>query len=117
MRYQFILGMIKKKTNFSRMKSPPKLNILYGDYYLKQHNTVEYSGCYLDSNIDGESLARRVLKNINTKLTFLWRQINYLNYSSRRLLCNALIQPYFHYECTLWYPLLSKALKTKLKIA
>ena len=75
------------------MKSPPTLNISYGGYSLKQHNTVEYLGCYLDSNLNGESMARRVLKKINTKLNFLWRQSNYLNYSSKRLLCNALIQP------------------------
>ena len=38
------------------------------------------------------------------------------DYSSRRLLCHALIQPHFDYGCTSWYPLLSKALKAKLKI-
>ena len=35
----------------------------------------------------------------------------------RRLLCNTLIQPHFDYGCKSWYPLLSKALKTKLKVA
>ena len=98
------------------MKSPPQLSISYRDYSLKQPNTVEYFGCYLDSNLNRESMARRVLKKINTKLDFLWRQSNYLNYSSRRLLCNALIQPHFDYGCTSRYPLLSKALKTKLQI-
>ena len=33
------------------------------------------------------------------------------------MLCSALIQPHFDYGCTSWYPLLSKALKTKLQIA
>ena len=43
-------GDDKTKTFFfSRTKSPPKLNISYGNYSLKQHNTVEYLGCYLDS--------------------------------------------------------------------
>ena len=99
-------GHDKTKTIFfSRMKSPPKLNI-YGDYSLKQHNTVEYLGCYLDSNLNRESMARRVLKKINTKLNFLWKQCIYLKYSSRRLLCNALVQPHFDYGCTSWYPLL-----------
>ena len=98
------------------MKSPPKLNI-YEDYSLKQHNTVEYLGCYFDSYLNGESMARRVLEKINTKLNFSWRQSNYLNYSSRRLLCNPLIQPHFGYGCKSWYPLFSKALKTKLQIA
>ena len=77
------------------MKSPPKLSISYGDYSLKQRNIVECLGCYLDSDIKRESMAHRVLKKINTKLHFLWRQRNYLNYSSRRLLCNAFIQPHF----------------------
>ena len=35
-------------------------------YYLKQHKTVEYLECYLDSNINRESIVRRVLKKINT---------------------------------------------------
>ena len=40
-----------------------------------------------------------------------------MNYSSRRLLFNGLIQPHFDYGCPSWYSLLSKALKAKLQIA
>ena len=97
------------------MRNPPKLSISYRNYCLKQDITVEYLWCYLDSNLNRESVACRVLKKINTKLKFLWRRSNYLNYSSRRLLCNTHMQPHFDYECTSWYPLLSKALKTKLQ--
>ena len=107
----------QKQFFFSRMRSLPKLTISYGDYSLRQHNTVEYLKCYLDSKLNGESMTRTILKKINTKLNFLWRQSNYLKYSSRRWLCNALIQPHFLYGCTSWYPLLCKALKTKLQIA
>ena len=77
----------KPKASFSSwMKSSPKLNISYEDCFLKQHSTVEYLGCYNDSNLNGDSMVRRVLKKINIKLNFLWRQTNYLNFSSRRLL-------------------------------
>ena len=69
---QLILGKIKKQLFFSRMKSPPKLSI-HGDYSLKQHSTVEYLGCCLNSNLNGESMASRVLKKNNTKLNFLLR--------------------------------------------
>ena len=54
-----------------------QVNTVYGDYSLKQDNTVESLGCYLDSNINGESMAHKVFKKINTKLNFLWRQSNY----------------------------------------
>ena len=37
------------------------------DYYLKQHKTVEYLGYYLDSDLNRESMAHRILKKINTK--------------------------------------------------
>ena len=62
-------------------------------------------------------MVRRVLKKIDTKLNFLWRSSNYVDYSSRRLLYNTLIQPHFDYRCTSWYPLLGKVLKTVLQIA
>ena len=61
------------------MKSPPKISELYGDYSLKQYNSVEYLGCYVDSNLYKELMAREVLKKISTKLNFLWEQYKYLN--------------------------------------
>ena len=33
----------------------------------------------------------------------------------RRLLCNAIIQQYFNYECFSWFPILKKNLKLKLQ--
>ena len=82
------------------------------DWYLR---SKPFSSKY--SNLNDELMDGRALKKINTKLNFLWRQNNCLNYLSRRLLCNALIQSHFDYGCTSWYPLLSKAFKTNLQIA
>ena len=48
-----------------------------GDYSLNQYNTVEYLRCYLDSDLNKETMARRVLKKINTKPNLLQRQRNY----------------------------------------
>ena len=55
--------MIKQKqknNSFLSKKTLSKLNISYGDYSLKQHNTVEYIDCYFDSYLNGESIARKV---------------------------------------------------------
>ena len=98
-------------------KSLWKLNIAYGDYSLTQYNTVEYLWCYFDSNPNGKSMAYKVLKKINTKPNFLWRQSIYLNYSLGRLPCDALTQPNFDYGGTSWNPCLSNLLKNNLKIA
>ena len=53
----------KKQCFLSGMKSPPKRSISYGNYCLKQHNIVRYLRCYLNSNLNGELLACRVLIN------------------------------------------------------
>ena len=53
-----------------KKKQTPKLNLPHGEYSLKQHNTTEYLG-YFDSNLNGESMARKVLKKINTRLNLV----------------------------------------------
>ena len=45
----------------------------------------------------------------------MYRQNRYLTPAYRRLLCNALIQPYFNYGCSSWCPLLKENLKLKLQ--
>ena len=59
------IGNDKTKTISSSWKKiPPKLSISCGDYSLQQCNTVEYIQCYIDSNLTGEPMARRVLKRL-----------------------------------------------------
>jgi len=87
------------------------------DVTLKQFSTVEYLGCLLDSTLSGEEMALKVLKKVNGRLRYLYRQGKYLNPRLRRMLCNALIQPHFDYACSAWYPNLRKGLKDKLQIA
>ena len=70
------------------------------DYSLKQLKAVEYFGYYLDSDVNREPMALRILKKINTKLNLLLIQSNYLNYLSRKLLYNALTQAHFDYGYT-----------------
>ena len=63
-----------------------------------------YLGCVLDKNLSGEPVALQVIKKINTRLRFLYRKNRFLSQPLRRLLCNAIIQPHFEYECSAWYP-------------
>ena len=63
-------------------------------YSIKQHDTVEYLGCQLDSKLNDEALASNFLRKINAKLKFLYQKGLYLIPAFRRLLCNALIQPH-----------------------
>ena len=98
-------------------KGAESLAIKRHDVSLKQFSTVEYLGCLLDSTLSGEEMALKVLKKVNGRLRFLYRQGKYLNPRLRRMLCNTLIQPHFDYASSAWYPNLCKGLKDKLQIA
>jgi hypothetical protein len=100
-----------------KLKSLKELDIRRGDIKIKQHSEVTYLGCILESSLSGESMATHALGKINGRLKFLYRNQNYLNYSLRRLLCNALIQPHFDFACLAWYPSLNKKIKGKLQCA
>ena len=60
-------------------------------------------------------MARMVLKKVNGKMKFLYRQSRYLSYPLKRMLCNTLIQPHYDFACRSWCPKLSMSLETKLQ--
>ena len=62
-------------------------------------------------------MAIHVLKKINSRLKFLYGQNKFLNFPLRRLLCNAMIQPFFDYQCNASYPNINKKLKMRLQAA
>ena len=107
-----ILFSSKRKV---RKASP--LNIQYKDIKIKQYSKVTYLGCILDETLSGESMATHVINKVNSRLRFLYRQNKFLDIPLRRLLCNAMIQPFFDYACNAWYPNLNKNLKKRLQAA
>ena len=58
-----------------------------------------------------------IINKINSRLRFLYRQNRFLNFPLQRLLCNAMIQPFFDYACNAWYPNINKKLKMRLQAA
>ena len=89
-----------KSILFSKTRGLREINVSFAGHSIKEHETVEYLGCKLDSKLKGEAMASGVLEKINAKLKFLYRQSRYLTTAYRRLLCNALIQPHFDYGCS-----------------
>ena len=82
---------------------------------IKQHSNVKYLRWLLDETMSGETMALNVLNKINKKLKFLDRTNSFLTPATRRLLCNALIQPHFDYSYFFWYPNLTKKLKHRIQ--
>ena len=51
-----------KSILFSKKRSLREINISLAGYSIKQHKTVEYLGCQLDSKLSGKVMALKVLK-------------------------------------------------------
>ena len=62
-------------------------------------------------------MALKVINKINGKLKFLYRINRYLSPELGRVLCNALIQPYFDCACPAWYSNLTEKTKKKYKLS
>ena len=58
-----------KSILFSKARGLKEINISFVGHSIKQHKTVEYLGCQIDSKLSGEAMASKVLK----KLKFLYR--------------------------------------------
>ena len=58
-----------------------------------------------------------IIKKTGSRLKFLYRQGHFLNFETRKMLGNALVQPFFDYSISSWYSSLSQNLKGKLQIA
>ena len=97
-----------------QIKKSKPLIIQYNDIKIKQYSKVTYLGCIFDKTLSGESMAIHVINKINSTLRFLYRQNKFLNFPLHRLLCNAMIQPFFDYACNAWYPNINKRLKMRL---
>ena len=103
--------------NELNIKRAELLNIIYGNIKIKRYTKVTCLGCILDESLSGESMALHALNKIISRLRFLYRQNRFLSKPLRRLLCNAMIQPFFDYACPAWYPSLRKDLQNRLQVS
>ena len=65
-------------------------------------------GFQRDLKLSGETMYSKFLKKLNSKLKFLFRKSRHATPEFGRLLCNALILPYFEYESSSWFFLFKK---------
>ena len=57
------------------------------------------------------------INKVNSRSRFLYRQNKFSDILLCRLLCNAMMQPFFDYACNAWYRNINKNLKNRLQAA
>jgi hypothetical protein len=79
-----ILFSSKKK-----IKKSEDFSIQCHDKIIKSQKSVKYLGHVLDSDLSGETCINDIIKKVNSRLKFLYRQSKVLNQSMRKTLCNS----------------------------
>ena len=92
-------------------------NIVYGNVKIKQYTKITYLSCILDEFLSGESMALQDLNKTNSRLRFLYRKNRFLKKPFRKLICIVMIQPFFDYVGSAWYPRLRKDLQKQLQVS
>lgn len=64
---------------------------------IKGVKSVKYLGVHLDQCVSGELNYIKIIKRINPRLKFMYRQAKDLDEKIKKTLCSALIQPHFDY--------------------
>ncbi|CAL4163592.1 unnamed protein product, partial [Meganyctiphanes norvegica] len=72
-----------------------------GNETIKHVKSVKYLGLQIDNDLSGKSIVNKIIKKANSRLNFLYRCIEMLNFESRKTFCSALIQCQFDYSCSL----------------
>ena len=106
-----ILFGTKRKINKAK-----NFSVKYKDQEIKSQECVKYLGVELDQSLSGEKTVNNIIKKSSDRLKFMYRQGKYLDTYTRRLLCNALIQPLFDYCATSWYVNIPKKSKKQLQV-
>ncbi|XP_061773774.1 probable RNA-directed DNA polymerase from transposon BS isoform X1 [Nerophis ophidion] len=98
-----------------KLKKVSDFTIKVGDIVITRKDEITYLGSILEANLSCDKMATKVIKKVNQRTRFLYRISSLVNKNTLRILAGTLIQPFFDYACTSWYPSTSKTLKSRLQ--
>ena len=96
-----------------RLNSIDDFSITCNSAAVDRVDSVKYLGILLDQRLNGECHALKAIKKISSRISFLYRKSSFLDFTTRKTLCLALVQPHFDYCCTAWHEGLSAKLKNR----
>ena len=81
-----------------KLSKVQSFKIKCGDDLINNVNSVKYLGITIDNTLSCENIVNNIVKTSITRLKFLYRFKDMLNFETRKILCLALIQPHFYYS-------------------
>ena len=72
---------------------------------IKAKCNVKYLGATFDQGMSGSTIGTSVVKKVNAKIKFMYRDASFFGTRQTKLLCSAIIQSNFDYACNACYSL------------
>ena len=107
-----LFGSKRKVNNFDDFSI-----VLSTGQVIKSKHTVVYLGLELNQFLDGDEIATKIVKQVNSRLKFLYRQAKFLDQKMKKLVCSALVLCLFDYSISSWYCSISKYHSIRLQCA
>ena len=101
----------------SKLKKVKDFELDFEGHITKASTCVNYLGLNLDQNLSGENTVIHIVKKVNSRLRFMYRQASFFDTETKKILVSALVLPYFDYSISSWHSGLSRTLKSKLQLA
>jgi len=99
-----------------KLKKVKSFSVLCNGHKIPSQENVKYLGLTIDNLLNGEAIVDSIVKKVNSRLSFLYRNCRNFSLQTKKTLISALVQCHFDYSCSSWYAGLSKKLKHKLKV-
>ena len=99
-----------------RLRAADEFRVMCDGGDVKRVDRVRYLGVMLDQHLSGQVQALGVIKKVASRLGFLYRSAAFLDHQTRRVLCNALIQPCLDYCIVSWYLGLTVSIRNRLDV-
>ena len=99
-----------------RLKQVREFQVTCDGMAVNRVTSVKYLGVKLDENLSFKAHATEVINKCAGRIAFLYRNSSVLDFNSRRILCNSLIQPYLDYCSSTWYSSLTQCLRNRLDV-
>ena len=100
----------------AKLKKVNSFSVLCDGTAVQRVHSVKYLGVLLDGSLCSSFHVSSLLKICNGRLPFLFRNSSLLDFDTRKLLCNSLIQPYLDYCSSSWYSCLNSSLRSRLDV-
>ena len=99
-----------------RLKRVTDFTVKLGNAEVNRVTSVKYLGVFLDQHMNFSTHVENVLSKARSKLAFLYRNRGFLNYRTRKLLCQSLIFSCIEYCSSSWYPGLLMGLRDSIDV-